>query len=188
MYITLSLPLLQPLIENCYVKHIVCFKHHYASYILEFVYFVGIKPLIITPCHWNHQSCSNQQNKVFLNHPLNQADWRSWKKLYYHHQSHGNLMPPKAMVTPCIILLESSNSHEPYHWNLWNLEHHQGCQLPHTRGLWFKRPNQSDIPTSRDICLAMAEGENLMEPIKGKWLELHYIKLNHHVSNKLPRK
>ena len=78
-----------------------------------------------------------------MNHPLNPTDWRSSKKLYYHHQGrgspthiqgHSNPMHPKAMVTPCIILLESSNSHEPYHWNLWNLEHHQGCQPPHTWG------------------------------------------------------
>ena len=79
--------------------------------------------------------------------------------------------------------------------------HHQGCQLPHTRGLWSKRPDQSYIHISTDICLerevynnnyyclAMAEGENLMEPINGKWLELYHSWLNHHyVSNKLPRK
>ena len=137
----------------------------------------------------------------FLNHPLNQASWRSSKKLYYYHQGCDNPMPPKAMVTPCIILLESSNAHESYHWNIWNLEYHQGCQLPYTRGLWSKRPNQSYIRTSTDICLekevynnsyyclAMAEGENLMEPINGKWLELYHSWLNHHhVYNKLPQK
>ena len=50
-YITLSLPLLQLLIENYYVKHIVCFNHRYASYTLEFFYFLGMKPSIKTPCN-----------------------------------------------------------------------------------------------------------------------------------------
>ena len=149
IYITLSLPSLRPLIENYYVKHIVYFNYHYVFYTLEFVYFVGIKPIRILIPIQKPESSKKFNNSLplespilfqsikesFLNHPLNQASWRSSKKLYYYHQGCDNPMPPKAMVTPCIILLESSNAHESYHWNIWNLEYHQGCQLPYTRGI-----------------------------------------------------